>query len=366
MSDAVTPLGYSANLDRLRAVCILGVLASHLCGSTPWAKPAQLGVDAFFVLSGFLITTLLLEERASKGSIELGRFYLRRAARLMPALLLLLAITAPVGALLWPEERGRIATSVASVLFYVCNWVMVASPAPVWVLSHCWSLSVEEQFYLLWPPILALSLNRLPRPERLLRPLIGMILAIGAWRFWLVMEGASDRHLLFGSDVRADQLLVGCLVAILRRTSLLPQRLAQPSASLPIGCLSAFSIVTAVVWPHHRTMFILGRPIITICVALLILYLVARDRPPIDSPVDKALIGLGRISYGVYLWHLPLYLLFMKAWPQAGWSASVGAALLSVAIASASYRWLERPIQRWVRATQARIAMSPIAPNSSG
>src|SRR5271163_2488842 len=217
---------YVPALDGLRAVAVLGVMLYH--GGAPLASGGFLGVNIFFVLSGFLITSLLLGEWAKRVSIRLGQFWARRARRLLPALLVMLigvAIYAKVFAT--PGEFADLRLDSLSTLFYVANWHFIASggnyfnltaqPSP---LAHMWSLSIEEQFYIVWPPValLLLHLGRRLRPSRRLWPLLATAV-VGAVASAVDMRlsyqhGASIMRLYEGTDTRCQDILVGATLAI--------------------------------------------------------------------------------------------------------------------------------------------------------
>src|SRR4051812_20382433 len=165
-------------VDGLRALAVAAVVAYH--AGAGWLPGGFLGVDVFFVISGYLITSLLLAEHRASGSIDLVRFWLRRARRLLPALVVMMAVVLAAMLLLHHDEVGRLRGAVASSLLYVGNWYLVLADQSYFaefgrppVFRHLWSLAVEEQFYLLWPPLLALGLAALGR-----RRLVLAVLAV--------------------------------------------------------------------------------------------------------------------------------------------------------------------------------------------
>jgi hypothetical protein len=224
---AVKRLGYAPALDGLRGVAIALVMLHH----ADVLPGGYIGVDVFFVLSGFLITTLLLEERAAQGRISLRGFYRRRARRILPALITLLLGYLVVVAL----AGGSGIRAVALGGFFTGNAVQAfANPNPLAQnglgLAHLWSLAEEEQFYLLWPVVLIL----LARTRRLI-PALATILAVAlVWRGVLAAEGASFYRIYYGPDTHADGLLAGALLAALRwRGSLRPR--ADPDPVIRLG-----------------------------------------------------------------------------------------------------------------------------------
>lgn len=219
-------------LDGLRAVAVIAVVLFHL--NPGYLSAGFLGVDLFFVISGYLITRLLLAERSRTGRIGLGRFYLRRARRLLPAVLALLAVVGVAGYLLWPDQRPTLPGGVASSLGYVTNWWMIADQQSYFVamgrppmLQHLWSLAIEEQFYLLWAPVVVIlsapwvARTRLKRPAfviagaaLLLAACSTVAMAVIAIRGNVPYEADSSR-VYFGTDTHAMGLLIGAAAGAL-------------------------------------------------------------------------------------------------------------------------------------------------------
>lgn len=214
-------------LDAFRAFAVLFVLLGHgIEGATswsPWVAPlASLGVKLFFVLSGLLITRLLLDEIDRHGRIDLLRFYRRRVARLMPAFYLYLTLAI---AILLVRGKPVPWDAVGSTVFYVTNYFQAFNGAPTHLVSHCWSLAVEEQFYVIWPLLLTWVMRRRWRPERVLAI---SIVAIWAWRLALAgWTDTSDAYLYRALDTRGDELSMGCLLATLTRQPAWRERLAH-------------------------------------------------------------------------------------------------------------------------------------------
>ncbi|CAB3391326.1 membrane protein of unknown function [Kyrpidia spormannii] len=205
-------------LDGLRALAVLAVLAYHL--NPGWAPGGMLGVGVFFVLSGYLITDLLAEEWRQTGRIDLRDFWMRRFRRLIPALWLLLITVILVLLVSDPGRLGSLWGDLVAAFFYVSNWWYIfhhisyfqqfGPPSP---FGHLWSLAVEEQFYLLWPLLLALGLRRLSRRWMLTGILTGAILSAGAMA-WIYQPGVDPSRVYYGTDTRAFALLFGAALAL--------------------------------------------------------------------------------------------------------------------------------------------------------
>jgi peptidoglycan/LPS O-acetylase OafA/YrhL len=325
-------------LDGLRGVAIAFVLAGHAA-----ALPGGgLGVDLFFAVSGFLITSLLVEEWSTTARLDRPAFYRRRAARLLPALMVMMA---PFTLLLLATGRPGVLVQAAIGAAYVSNLVQAVTPQPK-LFSHLWSLAEEEQFYLLWPFVLGWLLSRRVRPA-----LIVVSLALAAAlsiidRTGSAIGGASLHRLWFAPDSHADAIILGCLVGIGYSYGLwrMPA-IAGYGATLVVGAVAAaFSL-------DGRALY--EGPMAAFAIAAAILVAAIADNP--GSLIARALNwrplrGLGRMSYGVYLWHLPLFLI---AGPVIG-------TVLTVAVASASYRYIEQPALRRWRLRAKPVPASPV------
>ena len=320
-SSAPWRLGHRPGLDGLRGAAILLVLAWHV-GLPGLPGAGQAGVTLFFVLSGFLITTLLVDERVRAGRIDFTRFYLRRAARLLPALLLLLvAVTIMV---LIVQPPGGAVAILASIL-YTANWVQ-ASHGDLFPIQHTWTLSIEEQFYVAWP--LLLSLLLLIRRRWALSVVLLAFVASTALRFFFAPF--DEARALWGTDVRADALLAGCALALVMTR---PIRVRQ---TLTIVALLAFG--AAVVTGSPPMLLAGGLTVISLASVLLVLSATTTHGLLAWAPLR----WVGSISYGLYLWHPFLF----NAFPAVPHVVLVVPAVLA---AVASSRWVEQPIIRWAR-----------------
>ena len=335
------PLGYRPSLDGLRAVAVLAVISWHYV--LPGVKGGFLGVDIFFVLSGFLITRLLIEEWELTAGIHLGRFYLRRMLRLFPALFLLLVVTLPFVPRIWTIQA----------LLYVTNWGILSGKLASCAIMQLWSLSVEEQFYLLWPPLL-LGLLALRTPRRIVGVVV-LLLAGASAAFKIVAWHSIDdwSRFYFGSDARADELLIGCGLALLLSWSPVAQRAwfrrAIQVATIPaILWLGYLGFASAVYW---RLLYQqAGLTLAALATGIVIAQCLIAPVPGVRSFLAwRPMVAIGRMSYGLYLWHAPV------AWytdaRHYDWVpilprpvVFVARVVITFAIAGASYRFLERPL----------------------
>jgi peptidoglycan/LPS O-acetylase OafA/YrhL len=369
------PWTYQPALDGLRAFAVGAVMLYHF--EPDWLPGGFLGVDTFFVLSGFLITSLLLDEHARTGGIALGAFWARRARRLLPALMLLL-VAVFIAVALWsdPLELSQLRGDGLAGLFYVFNWRLIATGQSYFELfsdasplRHLWSLAIEEQFYLLWPLIVLVCLRRSPR--RLAIVCVAGI-AGSAMAMAVLFEPGDPSRAYFGTDTRAQSLLVGALLAVATR------------ARYPIGRVWAYAgalaFAACALWwvtgDDHAAWLYRGG---TVVYALLTATVIAAALLP--SAVRRglslpALVAIGKISYGLYLWHWPV-LVFTTPRRVGGWLGVErvdGLALtlvriaLTAALAAVSYHLVEMPIRRgtlrggrgWIAGPAAAVGCSVV------
>jgi len=317
MSEIKPPkLGYVPALDGIRAVAIGLVVAFHATG---WPYGGPYGVDLFFVLSGFLITTMLMEERDRDRRFNLRRFYAGRARRLFPAVAVMLAAY-----LLYGAVRGaNLLPHVADYGLYYGNIYFVAShyndPTG---LSHLWSLAEEEQFYLVWPCLLLLF-------ERSRRPLVwmlGLVVAAASWRFWMIAHGASMNRLYRAPDTHAEGLLLGCALAFVKRAG---YRGKEWHGKLGVALLAPAAILG--IWKVLL-------PVVEAGSALMLLAATAETELARMLSV-RPLVWLGKRSYSLYVWHFPILWAF-------GHYGALPCVAGAVAVAALSYRYVEQPFRR--------------------
>lgn len=350
--------GFVLGLDGVRCFAVIAVIAAHTHVS--WMHGGGVGVDIFFVLSGYLITTLLLREFDRNGRISLSLFWGRRLVRLMPALILLLVVVNTAAAISPYSFAGTGAVGLAAtpaILFYFSNWlIVIGQNAALGNLGPLWSLSVEEQFYLIWPLIVVFGLAR-RRSLRWLGASAGLIILTVIVNRVLVFN-PDQLTRTFGTDFRVDALLIGCLLALGFRAGL----------AKAIGLACRVLVVPAILYLVAVSLFIpefnapgverfvylyytVGLPLASLATAVLIGYIVLNQ----DSLLVRALSWgpfafTGRISYGMYLWHYPIIIVLMvRVQPDPNSLFLISLALTYVA-AIASWFLVERPISRRLHA----------------
>ena len=346
MSQGCFKLGYVPELDGLRGAAILGVMIFHT--GAPFMKGGFIGVDIFFVLSGFLITSLLIQEFDGSGSISLKNFYMRRALRLGPALAALLIVYCLASfAVLSEEEANRNYVDALISLAYLSNWARAFSIHAPDVLGHTWSLSIEEQFYMLWPIVLLVLLRISKKRHHI--AVITTCIALLSWlfRIHLALNAASLERLYNGLDTRADTLMVGCTIGAVVHSGLVSEN-AKSSlqkglvilAPLSMAGLFAFSIFGD---SRDPRMYYFGFFIIEVLAAVLILDIVVNSRSIIRKLlVMKWVVWVGSISYGLYLWHYPIFRT-IRALGFNGLTVNTVGLPVSFFVAALSYHALERP-----------------------
>lgn len=366
-------MGYLPGLDGVRALAIIGVLLYH--ADLTWIRGGFLGVDVFFVLSGFLITSLILEEYDRSGKIDFARFYLGRARRLLPALILLLAVVAVAAAFIYRDAAAQARADIVASIFYVNNWWYIVNDQSYFefigrppLLKHLWSLAVEEQFYLVWPAIAYLVMRKAGRRGVRLTALALAILST----IWLVVlstsngypEYADPSRAYFGTDSHAMGLLVGAALATFWRPGRMRATLSRGGSMIITA--TGIAALVAVAWfflfvgEFSPWMYRGGFLVLALVVATLI----AMASHP-ASPLGRWMGTqpwryIGQRSYGLYLWHWPIFMLTRPNLdvPLDGVPLLALRLTLTFGIAELSFRFVEMPIRRgvidrWIKAWRA-------------
>jgi peptidoglycan/LPS O-acetylase OafA/YrhL len=367
---------------------VTGVILYH--GGLGWAAGGFLGVEIFFVLSGYLITTLLIREWLERGTISLGAFWGRRARRLAPALVMLVVVVGVYYATVGSTRAvpGLLGDGLAA-LFYYSNWHQIAigtsyfaASGPVSPFQHTWSLAIEEQFYVLWPLLVlagAWAVRRAGASQRgCLRALLGVTLVgvvASATQAALAFAGGSglDR-VYYGTDTRATGLLAGAALAL----CLTLQRL-RPRTSRRVGPRVPGAVITGSAWAGAVALLLLicgmhvadgsaawlypwGLLAVDLTTAAVILTAVTRPGSAVDRLLSLSpLRAAGRISYGLYLWHFPLFLwLDGDSTGLSGGRLFVLRVAVTVVVSTLSYVVVEQPIRRRRRPAWAYGVIAPL------
>jgi peptidoglycan/LPS O-acetylase OafA/YrhL len=350
-------------LDGVRALAVLAVMGFH-----DLKVPAgYLGVDVFFVLSGMLITTVLLGQFDRRGTIDLRAFYERRLRRLYPALLALLILLSPIGS--WLSVDGtwqKWWDAVVVAASYTANIAMLVDGTQfLGALGPTWSLAVEMQFYLLWPPILVLLLRRRVAPETLLAG-TAVVALIGLSLFWILPTGRDPGLAVaasyFRPDTRFGELLTGCVLAFALRGRTLPLR-RSVDVAVGAGAFVGIALIlyaAVKVFPAHGS--VVPMPLVAVGTALILARLVTSDGALLSRLLRlPPLPQLGRISYAMYLWQYPMLDLTLH-WNMTGakqqwffWTGTLVAGVISTYVIERRF-WTPRPARLPANAPRARSA----------
>jgi peptidoglycan/LPS O-acetylase OafA/YrhL len=363
---------YRPFLDGLRAVAILGVLVYHL--DRDWLPGGFLGVDVFFVLSGYLITMLLLAEHRQGGRINLPAFWSRRIRRLLPALLVMLVVTAVLIDLGGdPLAQGQARGDLLSTLFYVANWHFISTGQSYFAQfvtvspdRHTWSLAIEEQFYLVWPIVVALILVRFRA-----RTLAGVAATVAmASALWMIVlfDPTDPSRAYFGTDSRIFEILIGTLLAIGLAG---PLRDGIGAIGRRVAPLALLVLIGAFVLLADDNGFYYHGGAVVVCLAAAALVAGLEAGSPVARLLSvRPMVLIGLASYGMYLWHFPI-ITFVNQWigPTSLPGEALIATSLTLAATLASYVIVETPIRRrgmllGLKLTPSRLAR--VVPVASG
>jgi peptidoglycan/LPS O-acetylase OafA/YrhL len=344
-------LGYRPALDGIRAVAISLVVLGHVAFflAPAWngrvARSGFLGVDLFFVLSGFLITTLLLE-RHNRERHPIGTFWERRALRLLPALIVLLGVNLLAAVFFEPSVADAL-RSIVVALTYTTNWAELHDIQISQYVLHFWSLAIEGQFYLVWPLVL-FGLLRLGASSRQVLAVIAvLVIAVIVWRAVLWEGGLEWLRLYLRTDARFDSLLVGAALALLPYDEIGARIPPAARSLLGFAGLAAFCVCAQVLHPWSGFLYLGGFTLLAVVAAVVTLVALQPSSALYAVLACTPMVLLGRISYSLYLWHLPLFIFLAdntQSWPvPVRVVVGVAGALL---LATASYVFVERPALR--------------------
>lgn len=350
----------------MRGFAVVGVMWSHTYSSR--FSTASAGVDVFFVLSGFLITFLLLLEHDRSGHVDLRAFYLRRARRLLPALTLMLPfLVAPLILLkALAVYRGPTLSELPWTILYVGNW-NTGDIRGTDLLAHTWSLGVEEQFYIVWPLVCLLVLTRNWNRTRVASVLFGSAVAEMIGRYWYLGPHHGSIYWSYSATMfRCDGLLLGCALAFVYAAPggrWLQSRglwVALGAASIAALGVLAFVLIAPYDWIYNQWAYI---PLVILPTLIILANTVVRPLRPLNAVLkSRPAVWVGRRSYGIYVYNFPIFRLFALLGRQHG-SAHLGILVAEFAAnlmaADLSWRYLERPILDRYAARRGRAVARP-------
>jgi peptidoglycan/LPS O-acetylase OafA/YrhL len=348
---------YVPGLDGVRAIAVAAVVGYHL--GAPWLPGGLLGVGVFFTLSGYLITTILLTTWNRTGNLDLRHFWLRRARRLLPALIMVLIVVLVATPVLDNDVLPERGLEALAAIFYVSNWVTIASdvsyfqrfsgPGP---LDHLWSLAVEEQFYLLWPLMLLLLFKTLRgRLDRMAQVTLGLAAVSFLLMLVLAAPGFDNSRAYQGTDVRAGGLLIGAALAMVWPPAQQASKIdADRRLIVDLSGAAALAIMISMfVFTNEYSMWLYPGGILLLSLATAVLLAAVVHPASVVGPVlgVPPLRWIGERSYGIYLWHLPVVAFMPQVVLASRPLVRAGVQLaLIISLSALSWVLLENPIRR--------------------
>ncbi len=377
-------LGKRPALDGLRGIAVLGVFLNHLGVST--FRLGFLGVDLFFVLNGFLITALMIEETNRSGGVRLTAFFARRGRRLLPGFLLFAVVAFVTLSPFLEAAKGReLAIGLVTSVFYFRNWHQIVTQTGLdgYAMPHLWSLAVEEQFYLLWPFVFGWIVKRI-RGSRLAALLVVLIAASTVTSMWLHHSGVSASRIILATDTRSAQLLVGALLAVVVCEGLIKVKIPTGRGALDLALIATLGLLLTMGGLLNSKTFLDrfylrgGMTVFAGGVALLILLGLQRPQSLGTRLLSlRPLRFMGSISYAFYLWHQLIleWVGFPGSSLQYGLLAGRGVGVravvsltLSIVVAWLSTRYFEKRLMSWFSWADERHSnqadLSTVSPES--
>ena len=352
---------YIPALDGLRALAVIAVVIYHMNATA--LQSGLLGVTIFFVLSGYLITGLLIREWSTTKKINLPQFWLRRVRRLFPAIVFVLLGTIVLTGVFAPDMLTKLRNDIVAALLFFTNWWYIfqdvsyfeamGAPSPV---THFWSLAIEEQFYLIWPPLLLLLFSKRVKKRHIQLGLLVAAIASAAAMAILYSPQADPSRVYYGTDTRAFSLLIGAFLAF----EFPPARVnghgrqgftaRDRKIALGVGSAALAGILVMMVAVNGYSPFLYygGIALLSLLAGALIITLADGRSPLARFFALRPLVWIGKLSYSIYLWHYPLLLLMnpRNFTGETPWFAYVGQALVILAVSAISYYVVETPLRK--------------------
>lgn len=344
---------YIKEIDGLRALAVIMVLAYHL--KMPFAKSGLLGVTVFFVISGYLITGILINEIEESGGVDLKNFWLRRIRRLLPAVLSMAVVMIFVSAVVNRVVFTKGCNDLLSAVFGYNNWWQIfrkvsyfenaGAPSP---FTHCWSLAIETQFYLIYP-ILLILLSKARNRGKVFVAVTAVLAMISVVLMGVLYSPDGDpSRVYYGTDTRAFSLLIGALAAIQKEYHIIKVKLRGKLWAV-IGSVSVLILIGMMMLISSYSSFLYygGQAIVSV-LATFVVYAVTVSRSLLNIILGSSILKwIGDRSYSIYLWHYPIIVL-MSGGKRAAWWIVILEVVLSVGVAELSYRFIETPVRHGI------------------
>ena len=344
---------YIKEIDGLRALAVIMVLAYHL--KMPFAKSGLLGVTVFFVISGYLITGILINEIEESGGVDLKNFWLRRIRRLLPAVRSMAVVMIFVSAVVNRVVFTKGCNDLLSAVFGYNNWWQIfrkvsyfenaGAPSP---FTHCWSLAIETQFYLIYP-ILLILLSKARNRGKVFATVTAVLAMISVVLMGVLYSPDGDpSRVYYGTDTRAFSLLIGALAAIQKEYHIIKVKLRGKLWAV-IGSISVLILIGMMMLISSYSSFLYygGQAIVSVLAAFVV-YAVTVSRSLLNIILDSSILKwIGDRSYSIYLWHYPIIVL-MSGGKRAAWWVGILEVVLSVGFAELSYRFIETPVRHGI------------------
>lgn len=344
---------YIKEIDGLRALAVIMVLAYHL--KMPFAKSGLLGVTVFFVISGYLITGILINEIEESGGVDLKNFWLRRIRRLLPAVLSMAVVMIFVSAVVNRVVFTKGCNDLLSAVFGYNNWWQIfrkvsyfenaGAPSP---FTHCWSLAIETQFYLIYP-ILLILLSKARNRGKVFAAVTAVLAMISVVLMGVLYSPDGDpSRVYYGTDTRAFSLLIGALAAIQKEYHIIKVKLRGKLWAV-IGSISVLILIGMMMLISSYSSFLYygGQAIVSVLAAFVV-YAVTISRSLLNIILGSSILKwIGDRSYSIYLWHYPIIVL-MSGGKRAAWWIVILEVVLSVGFAELSYRFIETPVRHGI------------------
>ena len=344
---------YIKEIDGLRALAVIMVLAYHL--KMPFAKSGLLGVTVFFVISGYLITGILINEIEESGGVDLKNFWLRRIRRLLPAVLSMAVVMIFVSAVVNRVVFTKGCNDLLSAVFGYNNWWQIfrkvsyfenaGAPSP---FTHCWSLAIETQFYLIYP-ILLILLSKARNRGKVFAAVTAVLAMISVVLMGVLYSPDGDpSRVYYGTDTRAFSLLIGALAAIQKEYHIIKVKLRGKLWAV-IGSISVLILIGMMMLISSYSSFLYygGQAIVSVLAAFVV-YAVTVSRSLLNIILGSSILKwVGDRSYSIYLWHYPIIVL-MSGGKRAAWWIVILEVVLSVGFAELSYRFIETPVRHGI------------------